>query len=160
MTNVDRLECIDPEVGELLPFHANGTLGGADRQLVAAHLKACARCAEEEQLMREVARGIANLRLHPDPAASLAITTTRRRGTRVWVATAIGIAAALAAWLAGTSRDAQAPAVAVADVRALEARVHHLESQNAALARTIAQERAHGDGLPLASIPIASPPNL
>lgn len=160
MTNVDRLECVDPEVGELLPFFAGGKLGGADRQLVVAHLKACARCGEEEQLMREVARGIASLRLHPEPAASLVAATPRRQPTRVWLATAIGVAAALAAWLASTGREASAPVAAVAEVRALEARVHHLESQNAALARTVAQERVRNEGLPLASIPIASPPNL
>jgi len=159
MSNVDRLECIDPEVGELLPFHANGTLGSADRQLVGAHLKACARCAEEEQLMREVARGIASLRLHPDPAASIG-AAARRGSARRWLVAALGVAAVLAAWFASAGRDAEAPVVAAADVRALESRVNHLESQNAVLARTVAQERARSEAPPLASIPIASPPNL
>jgi len=157
----DRLECIDPEVGELLPFHAEGTLDAGDRPLFAAHLKACARCAEEAQLMREVARGIASLRVQPDRAAALG-SAPRPGGTsaKLLIAAVLGVAAALALWLAAgrAGDDVQGPSIA--DVRALEARLHHLEAQNARLAHAVAQERSRGVTVPLVGIPIAAPPNL
>lgn len=159
MSNADQFECIDPEIGEMLPAHAEGTLGGADRQLFAAHLKACARCADEERVMREVARGIASLRVHPDPAAAAEPSVGGGRSrSALLLAAAIGAAAVLAGWL--VTGPTAAPDTAVADVHALAARVQHLESQNAVLARSIAQERARFASSPLAGIPIASPPNL
>jgi len=45
------------------------------------------------------------------------------------------------------------------DTRALEARIQHLESQNAVLARTVALERARWDASPLAGSDPA-PPNF
>lgn len=161
MANVDRLECIDPEVGELLPFHADGTLAPADRALFAAHLKACARCSEEEQLMREVARGIASLRVRPDPAAAVEAAVVRRRApVKLLLAAALGVAAALAVWLFAGRVSSGASDPSVADVRALESRLQQLEAQNARLAHAVAQERSRGETMPLAGIPIASPPNL
>lgn len=160
LPGLGRLECIDPEVGELLAFHAEGRLDGAERQLFAAHLKACARCGEEERVMREVALGIASLRARPDPAASLALARATPRPRRtLLVAGMIGIAAALAVTLALWSRPRSAD-VAAADTRALEARIQHLEAQNAVLARTVATERARWESSPLVGIPIAAPPNL
>src|SRR5262245_4442422 len=79
MSNVGQFECIDPEIGEMLPAHAEAARGGADRQLFSMHLEACARCAEEERLMRDVARGIASLRVRPDPAASVEPAAAARR---------------------------------------------------------------------------------
>lgn len=160
MSNAGQFECVDPEIGEMLPSHARGTLGASDRPVFSAHLKACARCAEEELLMREVARGIASLRLHPDPGAAVeAGPDVRRVPVKVVLAAALGVAAALALWLA-TGPGSAPPVIAAAEVRALEARVHHLEAQNAMLAHAVAQDRSRSETWPLAGIPIASPPNL
>jgi anti-sigma-K factor RskA len=152
------LECIDPEVGELLPFHADGTLVARDRQLVVAHLAACARCAEEERLMREVARGIATLRLDPSPAAALR-PAWRWSGWRVGSTLAAAAAAALVIALGGAWRRERAALPARADVVALEQRLQQLEAKNALLAHQVAREQLRIES-PLAGIPIASPPNF
>lgn len=154
------LECIDSEIGELLPFHAEGVLSAADRQLFAAHLLACARCADEERLMRDVARGIASLRAAPDRAAAVDLgARPRPRRRRVLLLAAVAATAALLLVRLGTSRRSDDPQRARAGVHALEARVHQLEAQNALLARHVAREPGRPES-PLAGIPIASPPNF
>jgi hypothetical protein len=158
MPSADQFECIDPELGELLAAYVEGLLAGYDRQLFAAHLHACVRCAEEERLMREVARGIASLRSRPDPAAALppgAVARSRMRPTHVLASAGVAavLVALLAWWPRATGHDPT-------DTRALEARIEHLESQNAVLARTVAMERARWEASPLAGIPIAAPPNF
>jgi anti-sigma factor RsiW len=153
------LECIDPEIGELLPFHADGTLGTRDRQLVLAHLAACARCADEERLMREVAQGIASLRLDPSPGAALDPPrgwSRRRIGGALAVAAAAALVIALGA---GGFRRERAATLSRADVVALEQRVQQLEAKNALLAHQVAREQARIES-PFAGIPVASPPNF
>ena len=160
MLSADQFECIDPEVGDLLAAHAQGQLAGGDRQLFAAHLQACVRCAEEERVMREVALGIASLRSRPDPAAAPTIHDVQRspwRRTLVFGGGGVGalMVVLLAWWPRVTSHE-----VVAGDTRALEARIQHLESQNAVLARTVAMERARGEASPLAGIRVAAPPNF
>jgi len=154
----DELECIDAEIGELLPFFSVGRLAADERRLVAAHLEACARCAREEAPMRDLAHGIAYLRARPHGAAAVDVTAARRRGRggrTVFVAAALLAAAALAI----TLLPRRGP-LGSAEVRALEARVERLEAQNAMLARTIAAERERAELSPLAGIMVAAPPNL
>jgi hypothetical protein len=152
-------ECVDPELGQLLPFHADGSLGDADRRPFAAHLKACARCSDEERLMREVARGIASLRLDPDAAAAVEpMPSGRRRGRIVPLALIAVAAAALAAWMIATPRRSAVDA-RLAEVRALERRVRSLEEQDASLAHE-ARVDARAEAFPLAGVRIATPPNL
>jgi anti-sigma factor RsiW len=160
---LDRLgqfQCIDPEVGELLPFHVGGGLPADDRALVAAHLQACLRCAEDARLMTGVVAGIASLRAHPEPAAAASPAPAAQRRPRLLIAVAASAAviAALALWSRGQGREHAA--VRVAEAQALEARVEHLEAQNASLSRAIARERAGAMSPPFAGIPIAAPPNL
>lgn len=160
MLSADQFECIDPEVGDLLAAHVQGQLAGDDRQLFAAHLKACVRCAEEERVMREVALGIASLRSRPDPAAAPTIhAAARSPRLRMLAFGATGVGALLVLVLAWWPRATSHEVVAT-DTRALEARIQHLESQNAVLARTVALERARWEASPLAGIPIAAPPNF
>jgi anti-sigma factor RsiW len=153
------LECIDPEIGDLLPFHADGTLPVRDQQVVLAHLAACARCAEEERLMREVAQGIASLRLDPSPAAAL----EPARGRPRWLvggALAIAAAAALVIVLgAGGFRRERATALSRVEIVALEQRVRQLEARNALLAHQVARDEVRIES-PLAGIPVAAPPNF
>lgn len=151
-------ECVDPEIGELLPFHADGTIGANDRQLLLAHLAACARCAEEERSMRDVARGIAGLRLDPDRRAAVEPSPGRWR-TWLVAASIAAAAAALLLGLAGSWPRAQGGEVGRAEVVALEQRMHQLETRNALLAHQVAREQARIES-PLAGIPVASPPNF
>jgi hypothetical protein len=160
MASAGQFECVDPEVGELLGLHAQNQLEGADRRLFAAHLQACARCAQEERVMREVALGIASLRMRPHPAAALPIGVSARPQSRTLRIAAVGAVAALLVVLLALSSRSTPDAQVAASTQALEARIQHLESQNAVLARTVATERARREASPLAGIPIAAPPNF
>lgn len=159
---IGHFQCIDPEVGDLLPFFADGGLPSDERGLVAAHLLACQRCAEDARLMTDVVTGIASLRAHPEPAAatSSASAGPRERRPRVLLAVAAvaAVLAALVLWSRGPGHEPAA--VRVAEVQALEGRVEHLETQNASLSRAIARERAGVTSPPFAGVPIAAPPNL
>ncbi len=154
------LECIDPEIGELLPFHADGTIGARDRQIVSSHLAACARCADEERLMRGVAQGISSLRLDPDPRAAVDAGPSPRPHRLIASAVAAAaIAALVVVALVGSHRRAAQAELRRAEVAALEQRVHQLEGRNASLAQQVAREQVRIES-PFAGIPIASPPNF
>lgn len=45
-------------IWELLPWYANGTLAEAEREKVEAHLPACPRCREEEEICRRMATAV------------------------------------------------------------------------------------------------------
>jgi hypothetical protein len=163
MSSPDDLQCVDPEVGELLPFHAAGGLAAADRVVFAAHLRACARCAHEERLMRELARGIASLRARPDPAAALPSGTgPRPRARRIVLAGGLAAVAALLVLvlaLSSWTRASRETRLAT-EVHVLEQRIEQLEAQEMVLARAVAEARRSWPSSPLVGIPIASPPNL
>jgi anti-sigma factor RsiW len=155
--NDDRLRCIDPELGDLVPFFAAGRLSAEERRLAAAHLEACALCAHEESAMRDLVHGIAQLRARPDVTAAVDERRARwPRGAAALVAAALLAAAALAVALLPSGQRGAGHT----EMRALEARVAQLEEQNALLARTIASERVRDDLSPWAGVRIAMPPNL
>jgi anti-sigma factor RsiW len=58
------------EMDLLLPWFVNGTLSAEARRRVAAHLEACARCREEEQLLRALEAAVLE---EPSPTPSPAL---------------------------------------------------------------------------------------
>jgi len=159
MSSLDDLRCVDPQLGELLPFHAAGSLGHADRTLFAAHLQACARCAQEEHLMRELARGIASLRARPDPAAALP-AAPHPRGRRLLLGGALAAVAALLVLAVVAWTGAPSATRLTADVRVLESRIAQLEEHETVLAQAVADAHRTLGVSPLVGVPIASPPNF
>lgn len=71
------------ECWELLPWHANGTLGPDEAARVEEHLAACAICREEVRACRELALGLAG---EAEPGGEL----TETAGARIEADAAIG----------------------------------------------------------------------
>src|SRR5689334_1241875 len=109
MSSAVRFECVDPDVGEQLPFYVEGRLTGDERRIVAAHLQACARCAEDEAPLRDAMRAIASLRADPEPLAALDLPVARRARRPLLFAGAAALAAlaifGLASWRRPAPRD-------------------------------------------------------
>ncbi len=82
----------------LLPWFVNGTLSAEARRRVAAHLEACARCREEEQLLRALEAAVLE-EPSPTPSPDLLRDTLARLPQR-----APGWWDRIAAWLAPPSR--------------------------------------------------------
>ena len=109
--------------------------------------------------MREVAQGIASLRLDPDPRAAVEPLRRPRRRWLLASTLAAAIAGALLLALIGPWRQPRDADLRRAEVASLEQRVHQLETKNTLLAQQVAREQARIES-PFAGIPIASPPNF
>lgn len=94
------------EMDLLLPWFVNGTLSAEARRRVAAHLEACARCREEEQLLRALEAAVLE-EPSPTPSPALLRDTLARLPQR-----APGWRDRFAAWLAPPTRLRRAAAVA------------------------------------------------
>lgn len=119
------LECVEPEVGELLADFVEELLPLADARIVADHLAACARCEEDARDLRDLRRAIGEL---PPGLGDLAASPIAAPGRRsLLVATAV--ASVLIAVLAlGGWWQAERKTVVDGRVHELERRLARLEA--------------------------------
>ncbi|MCS6903347.1 MAG: zf-HC2 domain-containing protein [Candidatus Bipolaricaulota bacterium] len=73
-----RFHC-PPELRELLPWYANGTLSAEERMKVEAHLAHCKRCQREFQEIRQIKELVAlSVGSAPEPSEELLARTVER----------------------------------------------------------------------------------
>lgn len=148
-------ECIDPVLGALLPLDAAGVLDGDDAERVAAHVEACAACAENARAMR----ALESMRPEELEGTRLAPLARRRSllpspASLVAAASVVVAFAFLVAWQ--RARDV----VLVSEVRLLRAEVARLEARSEALLAALEGGGAGRRVVPVAGVRFAQPPNF
>jgi hypothetical protein len=136
------LECVEPEVGELLADFVEELLPLVDARIVADHLAACARCEEDARDLRDLRRAIGEL---PPGLGELAASPIAAPGRRsLLVATTV--ASVLIAVLAlGGWWQAERKTGVDGRVHELERRLARLEAAQASMHAT-AGAAASADG--------------
>ena len=141
--NDNEFECIDADIGELLPLFEEDLLGPQERQLFESHLRACHRCEGDQRVLRQVAQAIRKL-----PAglgeAEPERQSARGKGLRVWGAPVAALVVALGA---GYWWQARQNEVLTAQVRLLDGRLTRIETENSAIRQALAGQRAEGTAL-------------
>jgi hypothetical protein len=155
----DDLECIDPELGELLPLLEDGLLADDERRLLMSHLEACQCCVEDRAALRALAGAIRGLppdalRSHPSRAPVADFEPRHRRRELV----AAAIAALAIGALAWSSWRQSALG---GRVQVLEHRLAHVEvEQRMAQSVPAPRHAASGAGFAVGGTAFVKPPNF
>jgi len=137
------LECVEPEVGELLPLLVEELLPAADARIVEGHLGACARCEEDARDLRDLRRAIGELPPGMGELAAGPVVGPARRSLLVGATTASVLIAVLAlgGWWQAYKRST------VGDhVRDLESRLARLEAAQRAVRPVAGPGALPGEG--------------
>jgi ferric-dicitrate binding protein FerR (iron transport regulator) len=124
-------ECVDPELGQLLPLLEAGLLEDAEQTLLESHLEACQRCDEDRGAWRELVARIKSV--PPDAVGSARQETSAPEMRRKHVASRIAAALLLAIALGGLAWSSRRQTTLAGQVLILEGRLARLEGENRAI---------------------------
>ena len=159
-------ECIDRELGELLPLLEDQLLDEESERLLESHVQACQRCEEDRRHLRRlihVMRGLpADATVPAGRRRPLAAMVLRRGPLGVGLGIGIGFAAlALVCVLAGWWSVARYGNIVAQQVTSLEGRVTRIEGENRTIAQTLARRGAERRSIyPVGGLNFATPPNF
>ena len=155
-------ECIDSELGELLPLFEDNLLDGESERLLESHLQACRRCDEDRRHLRRLIhlmRGLpsdATARAGRGSPPKAIMRRPGRLGLAVGFA-ALALVCVLAAWWSA-ARNAS---IMAERVKSLEGRLARVEGENRVIAQTLERRGSGSRSIyPVGGLNFATPPNF